>query len=354
MTEHRATPDTLARLLPTLTPGDTLVLQPGRYTQPIALTGLHGTKDRPITLRAEPGAILTAHENPADYRLEDYRLRANQMAQERQAQGLFPSQFTMVGEARMTLEGSRHIVLDGLQFREHWPTHLLLRDSQHITVKNSQFEGGTYAIAAFGESTQGLRFDTVSWRQDARIWNGVPWASIHGAPPENPPVDVARDWRLFDGGFFTAWSIKGDVQFSKLDVRDAFNGIQMFRSGPNVETLSQHISVRDSHFERIRDNVIEPEQGGSHWRVENNRMLDVYKPFAFESGDPQCYEDFVVRGNHVRLGTPGPVGDPNRTAMLVKLPGGMEGMGPGIHFDANDFVRPAPTPPVPANPTLMR
>ena len=44
--------------LPKARPGDTVRLAAGRYGKPIALDGLKGTKDKPIRIVAEPGAVL--------------------------------------------------------------------------------------------------------------------------------------------------------------------------------------------------------------------------------------------------------------------------------------------------------
>lgn len=325
MTQYHATPETLDSILPRLAAGDTVVFAPGRYTHPIQLHGVAGTAAAPITLRAMPGAIITAHADPAAYSIEPYRLDGNLAAQERQQAGLFPSQKSLLTKGQLSIKDSRHLVLDGFRFEQAWPTHIRIENSQHLTVRNSQFEGGTYAITAFGEQTQHLTFDRVSWRQDARIWNGIPWASIHGSPPEDAKVDPQNDWRLFDGGFFTGWSIKGDIAFTRLDVRDAFNGIQMFRQGPNEAALSQNIRISDSRFERIRDNVIEPEQGGHRWIIENNRFTQVYKPFAFEHDDPSVYTGFVLRNNVIAMpGRPGPQGDIHTQMRVFKFPPGVE------------------------------
>ncbi|MHC4199734.1 MAG: right-handed parallel beta-helix repeat-containing protein [Planctomycetota bacterium] len=49
---------TLGRALRELTPGETIHLLPGRYTDPIVITGARGTKEKPITIAASAAAVF--------------------------------------------------------------------------------------------------------------------------------------------------------------------------------------------------------------------------------------------------------------------------------------------------------
>ncbi len=283
MREVTVGPGTFQNALDQAKPGDVLILTPGRYKSPFGLSRVHGSARAPVVIEArEPGAIIT-QEAPADA----YRREANTTAKGLEDRRRYPGLYERMEEAQLAVRDCRHVVIRNLTFEEGWPTHLLLKMARDVTIQDCRFLDGTFAIAALEPQTKRILIEGCRWVQDRvtnRIWGDTPWYRVHGTKlsvdengvPLYPPVDIDNDWRQFDGDFFRSSGIAGGVTIRHCAISDAFNAIHGFNNGGRVDrNLDFH--VHDCTFERIRDNVLEPERRAANWWFHHNHLVDCHK-----------------------------------------------------------------------------
>lgn len=282
--------------------GDTIGFEPGTYDVPLVIQGAAGTPARPIVIgpggseRSGPSVFTSGLS------LNAARLRANALADRRQRAGYYPSVGQVGDVAMLTLRNCRHVVIHGLDFEDCWPTAIYLDGCQHVVIHDVRFRGGTIAIGANGIDTHDIVVQHCDWQQDTSenhdMWNRIPWARIHGASDneKDAAVDLVLDWRCFDGDFFRAWNVSGNVIIRSNRVSDAFNAIHVFNShdrlAPGVapdglvfnggRQASANVLIEDNDFVRIRDNVFEPESHAWNWVIRRNRLRDCFRPFSFE------------------------------------------------------------------------
>lgn len=342
MRELRVTPETAQEILEQATAGDVIVFAPGRYTTPLTLSDKHGTEQQPITLRGEPGAVFTPHATDAEYNPEADRIEANEIAKARQDNGKFPCLFDIIDHAQLTVDRSRHVVIEGMEFKQGWPTHIYVNESPSVTIRNTKMQDGTYAIALNGEATRNINIDHVSWVQDPvpdHLWRTVAWKDIHGAPPDEPPVNVQNDSRILDGQFVSIRNTGGHIAITDSFVSDAFNVMRMTKTGPHVDDLNNDITVTGNIFERIRDNVVDAEQGGRNWQFSANDFRQAYKPIALESSDPAAYQNFRFTHNFINIADrPGPPNDEHHGTCVFKIDGDNSYEKSTVLFEGNTVI----------------
>jgi hypothetical protein len=206
-------------------------------------------------------------------------------------------------------------VLEGLRFRDCWPTAVALLESRHIECRDVSIEGSAYAFQSRGASTCQLRIQDCSWVQDTTetlLWSQLAWADVHG----NWGEGEGDGWRCFDGSFFNANEIKGEVEIVGCTIRHAFNGVHLFnknrRSG-----LSQSVRVRDCVFSHIKDNPIEAEDAAWNWWIHDNVFHDCHKWFSLELKKAGWIYIFCNRA--WADSRPGPEDDANASGAVFKF-----------------------------------
>jgi len=280
--------------------GDTLALQPGEHRQPLVIQGAAGTESRPIVIRpasARTGrAVLTSGLSESDA-----RRWANTEADRRQRAGYYPVIGHLGDQAMLVLRHCRYVAIHGLDFDDCWPTAIYLDNCQYVVIHDVRFRGGTFAIGANGIDTHDIVVQHCHWQQDRSgrvMWHSVPWGRIHGAKNNSsaPDVDLENDYRHWDGDFFRAWNIAGNVIIRRNTVQDAFNAVHFFNSfdtlAPGVAAdrlafnggrqSAANVLIEHNRFLRIRDNIFEPEQHAWNWVIRHNHVEDGYRPFSFE------------------------------------------------------------------------
>ncbi|MDA4844565.1 right-handed parallel beta-helix repeat-containing protein [Hoeflea poritis] len=351
MRVKRAKPSNIARRCAKLRAGDTLVLEEGLYRHPLVLNGVRGTANHPIIIRAEEGAVFTSGMS-----LEKYGRIANLTAMRRQAAGYYPSVGQTADEAALAFIHCQHIVLRGLSFLRCWPTAVYLDECQHVTLDRLSFREGTIAIGANGLTTRDITVSNCDWKQDVSadndMWNRIPWRLIHGSKKNTNgiAVDPKGDYRAWDGDFFRAWDVAGNIIIRNNRICDAFNGIHFFnradRLAPGIDAIglefnngrraSANVLIEGNSFTRIRDNVIEPEDYAWNWVIRHNTFADCYRPFSFEL---QRAGWFYVYGNYGWVNNPPsmlPEPGERTKCSHFKLGGDQENEG-GIHVFFNSW-----------------
>ncbi|WP_136656563.1 right-handed parallel beta-helix repeat-containing protein [Nitratireductor sp. XY-223] len=348
---ERANPSNLAKRCAKLRAGDRLVLEPGLYGKPLVLTGIRGTAHDPIIIEAEEGAVFTGGLS-----LKKYGRRANLIAMRRQAAGYYPSVGQTADEAAFALIRCQHIILRDLKFLRCWPTAVYLDECQHITLDRLTFREGAIAIGANGLTTRDVTVCNCDWKQDVsagnEMWNTVPWRLVHGSKKNTGgiAVDPDGDYRAWDGDFFRAWDVAGNIIIRNNRISDAFNGIHFFNRvdhlAPGIDAAgldfnngrraSANVLIEGNTFTRIRDNAIEPEDYAWNWVIRHNTFADCYRPFSFEL---QRAGWFYVYGNYGWLNNPPSMqpepGERTRCSHF-KLGGGQRNEG-GIHVFFNSW-----------------
>ncbi len=291
---------TIGRKLHSVTAGDTIKLAPGNYLEPVVLSNAAGTADRPIIIERTDCAELACFTK--NMSAKTYTETANKVAARREAGGYYPSTGQIADEAMLILRNCQYVIVRNLKLHQCWPGGLYLDQCQQILIDNIDFREGTIAIGASGDDTRDITVQNCFWKQDISenndMWNSVAWAQVHGASDnQDDPIAVKDgDMRAWDGDFFRAWSIIGNVTLRNNSICDAFNGIHFFNGrdklapGVNPNSLkfnggrksSANILIEDNVFVRIRDNCIEPEDHAWNWVIRHNKIVDCYRPFSFD------------------------------------------------------------------------
>ncbi len=287
------------RKLLRLSCGDVLELCSKEYRNPLVLEGVVGTADQPIIIQPgkNRGATFTS-----GWPKKKARKWANRAADRRQRGGYYPSVGQLGDQAMLVLRNCQFVIIRGIDFKNCWSTAIYLDDCQNIVLHDLEFRGGTIAVGANGIDTRDLVIQHCCWRQDTskkhKMWNIVPWPRIHGASDNSaaPDVDIDGDYRHWDGDFFRAWNVTGNIIIRDNYISDAFNGIHFFNShdrlAPGVvasqlkfnggRQASANVLIERNQFTRIRDNVFEPEDHAWNWVIRYNHIRDCYRPFSFE------------------------------------------------------------------------
>ena len=307
MAKIKITNTAYAEPLKGVTAGDTILLQSGKYREPLLLNGLKGTQDRPIIIRPENDTDQKKAVFTSGISFREARTRANKIARRREKSGLYPTVGHLGDQAMLILHNCQFVVIQDLHFEDCWPTAIYMDQCQYIAVDNADIKGGTLAIGANGRDTHDIIVQNCCWQQDKSgtdMWDRIAWGRIHGAKnnsglsgkSEYTGVDIKNDYRLWDGDFFRAWNIGGNVTITRNTLTDAFNGIHFFNKldelAPGVDAnafqfnggrqYSANVLIEKNTFIRIRDNIFEPEDYAWNWVIRDNHIKDCYRPFSFE------------------------------------------------------------------------
>ena len=352
-----------------LKPGDCLELLPGKYCEPLTVIGLRGVKGKEITIRGQTKvdkwwrekkpqkspntgkqAVITSGIDA-----KVFRKSANAAAAIKQAAGEFPGLYYLADEACLYLRDCQHVRIENLYFDKCWPTAVYLDNCQDIVIRACQFRWGTFAIGAAGHYTRHILIEKCRWQQNPENdgnWKTIPWHRIHGDPsnynekPDKGIVNIEKDYRHFDGDFFSGWQIAGFVTFRRNLIEDAFNGIHLFNEEKNVnERLNINVVIEKNRFERIRDNAIEPEHGAWNWIIRRNVLIDTYSWFSFDmqrSGWFYIYSNVAWYTQQPGPGNEPPDGvekDPRVGGAIFKLPKRHQADGPTYMFHNSFHLR---------------
>ncbi len=278
--------------------GDFVDFASGHHSDPLVLAGLRGTAARPIVVRA--GDDTTRITGPLDKATARTFLRDE--ATRRAAGGHYPAVGHLGDLAALTLRDCHYVIVEGIHFRDTWPTALYIDDCRYIAVRDCRFEGATIGIGLNGTDTRNVLIEGNAFRQDMSadnaLWNAIDWEAVHGSNPRGcagQPV-LNDDHRHLDGDFVRAWEIAGDLTVRDNDVCDTFNGIHIFARNDRVaapgtvadapynrfRTSAVNVVIEDNRFTRVRDNVFEPEEHAWNWIIRRNRWVDCYLPFSFD------------------------------------------------------------------------
>lgn len=354
--------------------GDILQLGAETISDPIIVSDISGTRDKPVYIRGQAPVDPDLGQNLAlrsptvfgtDVSYEEFNVRANRLARLHEAGGNFPGLYFMADNAQLILRNCQWIVLEHLTFENCWPTAIYIENCQHITVRGVHFRGGTFAIGATGGDTRHLLIEGCDWIQDVschgdvqlrairekreledrpnvdkcHLWRQTHWNKIHADFSTTKQFVQKDDARAYDGDFFRAWTIAGYVILRDNCIMDAFNGIHFYNqtSKDLQERYARNVMISNNWFVRIRDNAVEPEGYAVNWTVRNNKFVDCYAPFSIE---PERSGFFYIYGN---LGwsrdRPGPDENDPSTGRLFKFGAKHEAVGPHYVVHNTWFVR---------------
>ncbi|MES0883092.1 right-handed parallel beta-helix repeat-containing protein [Roseibium sp. SCP14] len=355
-----------------LKPGSLLQLGEECITDPVVISGISGSRDKPVVVRGLPPEAKKpnmAKRSPTIFKtqvdFDEFNRRANDLSRAHEAAGNFPGIYFMADNAQLILRDCQWIVLEDLTFENCWPTAIYIENCQHITIRGVHFRGGTFAIGATGEDTRHLLIENCDWIQDTSchgdaqvrfirdngylkdvtddacccLWRQTHWNRIHADHSVTGRYVEPEDARAYDGDFFRAWTIAGYVILRNNCIMDAFNGIHFFNQSPKEiqDRYSKNVLISDNWFVRIRDNAVEPENYAFNWTVRHNRFVDCYAAFSLE---PPRSGFFYIYGN---LGwsreRPGPEDGEANTGRLFKLGTRHEAVGPHYVVHNSWYVR---------------
>lgn len=261
-------------------------------SRPVVLAHLRGTYDNPVIVTCDQTiSINTFGCDPA--------IAANRIAYLRQENGFYPSVGQVGDQAALALVDCQFVVLKGLKFDQCWPVALDLNSCQNIAILDCTFGASTIAIGANGIDTRDIWIERCCFTQTPprHLWDEVKWDQVHGSYENSDAGGVVKhDQRQFDGDFFRAWNIAGNVTIRDCDIVDAFNGIHFFNSVDDVlpgddrsavsfnngRRSASNVLIENNRFVRVRDNCIEPEDHAWNWVVRSNTFDNCYAPYSFE------------------------------------------------------------------------
>ena len=357
-----------------LKPGDVLKLGAARYTDPVVISDISGSRDSPVCIRGKKPVApdpekKMAKRSPTVFgtgqSFEDFRILANELSRAHEEAGNYPGLYYMADNAHLVLRDCQWIVLEDLTFENCWPTAIYIENCQHVTIRGVHFRGGTFAIGATGTDTRHLLIENCDWIQDlschgdaqvrsirdrgnlqdtenldrCHLWRETHFNQIHSDISVTGKYVQPDDSRAYDGDFFRAWTIAGYVILRNNCIVDAFNGIHFFNQAPRdiQDRYSKNVMICDNWFVRIRDNAVEPENHAFNWTVRHNKFVDCYATFSLE---PERSGFFYIYGN---LGwsreRPGPDPDDPSTGRLFKFGTRHEAIGPHYVVHNTWFVR---------------
>ncbi|MEM9630982.1 MAG: right-handed parallel beta-helix repeat-containing protein [Pseudomonadota bacterium] len=355
-----------------LKPGSLLQLGKECIVDPVVISGISGSQDKPVVIRGLPPEApdrTSAKRSPTIFgtatTFDKFSKRANDLARVHEAGGSFPGLYFMADNAQLILRDCQWIVLEDLTFENCWPTAIYIENCQHITIRGVHIRGGTFAIGATGIDTRHLLIENCDWIQDTtchgdaqvrsirdrgrlkdvqdvescHLWRQTDWDRIHGEYGGTKKHVRPDDARAYDGDFFRAWTIAGYVILRNNCIMDAFNGIHFFNQLPKEaqDRYSRNVMICDNWFVRIRDNAVEPEDYAVNWTVRHNKFVDCYATFSIE---PDRSGYFYIYGN---LGwsreRPGPDEDKPSTGRIFKFGSAHEDVGPHYVIHNSWYVR---------------
>lgn len=173
----------------------------------------------------------------------------------------------------LRVNNSQWVFIDGLSFQNCWASSVLIENSQNIFIHENEFRDSRYAIAALGEGTRNLVLENNRWNQDpsGRMWTEHAWADLHHGALSH-----------FNGAFFASFGISGDVVIRKNQVQNAFNAVRMKGDAERIESVNANVQIYENTFERVRDNVFEPEVSAYNWWIHHNRIRNAHAWFSID------------------------------------------------------------------------
>ncbi|MCW5748871.1 MAG: hypothetical protein KIT36_21965 [Alphaproteobacteria bacterium] len=227
----------------------------------------------------------------------------------------FPGVYKLSDQGQVRFIGCQGVIVEGLRFRDCWPTAVAVLDSQSMDFRKIRVEGAAYAFQARGTSTRRLRLQQCEWTQDTTerlLWGDLAWADVHG----NWGEGEGNDWRCFDGSFFNANDIAGEVEIVDCAIRHAFNGVHLFNRDRRTD-LSVGVRVHGCSFSHIKDNPIEPEDAAWNWWIHDNVFHNCHKWFSLELKKAGWI--YIFHNRAWADDRPGPEDDANASGAVFKF-----------------------------------
>ncbi|MFC1610394.1 hypothetical protein ACFL6C_05505 [Myxococcota bacterium] len=263
-------------LIASAPPGTVVQLTPGTYRDRVTLN-----KVKEITIRGGPRVIFDGGvEQPEPPELKNVRIDEQGRTVWDPVYPAHPS------PGIIEIKNSEGITIESLAIRNAWPNGVSIRDSKNVRITGLACEGGTNAIYAKGRSCSGIVVENSSWVQDpsGALWSSLDWQHVHHGR-----------FNFYNGAFFQAKNIGGDVTIQNNSVSNAFNGVRIKSKG---EGTIRDIVIQGNSFDNISDNAIEPEsrKGGEHsnWLIAANEFEGFHGPLSF---DGVIGKDFVIEKN---------------------------------------------------------
>jgi hypothetical protein len=290
-----------------LAPGERVEMLPGKYwlpgkpdadlyfhPRPIEIKGAHGQPDRPIVISGSGEQTQLCGSNAAV--------------------PLYPKLPELNQPTFFKLIDCSWIEIESFKVDSCWPTFVFIANCHHITVRNIRAEDGLYLVFARGERTSNILIEECDWQQDpsGTIWPTLLWDDVHG----DETIKDGGKYAYLNGGLFGSDGIKGSVIVRNNRVCDAYNVVRMVGVSGN-DQLNANVWIQGNRFERIRDNISEPEKGATNWWVDHNQIIDCHAWFTYDGVDGGWHYVFANTGWFTSR--PGQEHDENRGGRILKF-----------------------------------
>lgn len=277
---------------------------------PIRLEGLTATPDNPITIRGLDGRTILCGSNAAVPLYPD-----------------LPRDDDFAFFQILDCEG---IVIENFQVESCWPCFVYMERSRYVSVRNIKAIDSLYFVFARGEGCRNILVEGCDWTQDpsGAVWSQVTWEQTHHVL-----------YRYLNGALLGADGIAGGVVFRGNSVRYAYNAMRLRARGEAIDgRLNVDIEVYGNRFDRVRDNVVEPEGTATNLWIHHNSICNAHAWLSFDGVGGGYWAVFANNGWFTEK--PGTVIDDNTGGRVLKFdPEPPYPLGPFEVFNNSWYLR---------------
>ena len=133
-----ASPSNLQDRLDTIEKGTVVKLQNGIYKRQVCLFEKSGTQKEPIILQGSDGVVFDGGVT-----FDKYEPIATAMAWN--ASG-YPGLYDIAKESFIRIQNCNWIKIEGIKFRQFWPTIIYFDNSTNLEFSNLDMRDGTFAV----------------------------------------------------------------------------------------------------------------------------------------------------------------------------------------------------------------
>lgn len=256
---------------------------------PIRLSGLKATPDNPITIRGLGSRTLLCGTNAAVPLYPD-----------------LPRQDDYAFFQILDCEG---IVIEDFVVDSCWPCFVYMEGSHYVAVRSITAIDSLYFVFARGEGCRNILVEGCDWTQDpsGAVWTQITWEHTHHV-----------SYRYLNGALLGADGIAGGVVFRNNSVRYAYNALRLRARDEAADgRLNVDVEVYGNAYDRVRDNVVEPEGTATNLWIHHNSICNAHAWLSFDGVGGGYWAVFANRGWFTEK--PGTVIDDNTGGRVLKF-----------------------------------
>lgn len=229
---------TISKGLELAQPGDTVLVEPGVYSEHINLSGKNGTKDAPIR-------VVGASTDPQSYPVID---------------GGDPNYTASTNNPSIKLNNSSWITIERLKFQNATYDTIVLTNSHYITIRRNKIDYHSHAILSSNNTSHVLvEYNDIYQNYPA----GSKWSDLKSSK--------------WEGGAFVSFTGAGMNVIRYNYFHDQFNSVYMHRGTSTKQYLGANTWIYRNKFENIIDDAFEPETFAFNNHLFENTFINSHR-----------------------------------------------------------------------------